>query len=182
MSDLKWSSDVRLSQLDIARVAAGILFSVAASVWLINEGDVRLSLMRWLLIVITTGLIINSQEGLCLKSLAVASGLCSIVAYTGVYFQSFLICRQEKVLVPPFLSGVNLCVESSAFIAGFMSFLIIFSGIAIFLAGICRPLTVAAISGLPKYAKRAQTIEKNLRAIFISVGAIFVMLKIVSIA
>ena len=155
---------------------------MAASVWLINEGDVRLALLRWLLIVLTTGLIINSQESLYLKTITIGSILCSIASYSSVYFQSFLICRQNEVIAPPLLTGVNLCAESGLFIGILVLFLVIISSLGITLSAMCRPLTVAAISGLPRYAEKAKSIEKNLRAIFISIAAILVMLKIISVA
>ena len=181
MTELRWTGDKRLTQLDGARIAAGILFSVLASVWLINEGDVRLAVLRWLLIIVTIGLIINSQEGITLRPLAVASGSCSLSAFSGVYFQSFLICRQDKVISPPLLSGVNMCAENASFIAGFLLILLVLSTLGIFLSGICRPVTVEALKGLPRYADKAESIEKNLRAIIISIGGIFVVLKMASV-
>ena len=170
-----------LTKTDMARVAAAILFSVAASVWLINEGDVRLSVLRWLLIVVTIGLLANSQSGLSAKILALASSLCSFTLFAGSSFQSFLICRQEAVLAPPLITGVNMCVESPLFITAFLTILFFVTTIGIWLSGICRPLTVDAIGKLPKYASKAKEIEKSFRALIISIGAIFVALKLVAV-
>jgi hypothetical protein len=168
------------SQRDIARIAAAILFSVAASVWLINEGDVRVAVLRWLLIVLTIGLIVNSQAGLSTRAFGLAGTICSLALIAGASFQSYIICRQTRVLSPPLLTGINMCEENVYFLAVFLLLVFVLTAIAVCLAGLCRPLTVDTLKLLPKCAANAKKIERSLRALAISVAAIFVALKILA--
>ena len=87
-----------LTQKDIARISAAVLFALAASVWLLNEGDVRISLLRWLTIVIALGLILNTQRGLPIRALAFGAISCAATLVLGAAFLSYMICRQATIV------------------------------------------------------------------------------------
>lgn len=164
----------------LPRIAVAILFSVVASVLLISEGNVRVALLRWLLLVVSIGLLVNSQSGFPIKIVCIGSALSSLTMITSATFQAFLICRQTKVLAPPLITGANLCAESLLFSAGLLLFVLSISFVAVALAAIARPLLVDAINKLPRYALYAKRIEKSFRALILAITGIFIALALAS--
>lgn len=167
-----------VSRADSARVAAAVLLSVLASVWLIGDGNVRSAILRWLLLVTTIGCVANSQAGLRPLLLLVASVVCSATIVAGIAFQAFLLCRQSNVLVPPLLTGINLCIETLQFNSLFLGILLLGNTAGIFLGAQCRPLTVDTLAKLPRYASHAKQAERALRTILVTVTAIFILLSL----
>lgn len=168
------------TQKDIARISAAVLFALAASVWLLNEGDVRVSLLRWLTIVVALGLILNTQKGLPIRALFFGAISCATTLVMGASFLSYMICRQGNVISPPFLTGSNLCVESVWFSAALLLLVLMVSIVAVLLAAMSRQLLVEALEGIPAFASRAKEIEKHLRIVAVSLAAILVVLKLLA--
>ncbi|RZI84299.1 MAG: hypothetical protein EOP38_09635 [Rubrivivax sp.] len=173
-------SATQASQKDLARIAASILFALAASVWLINEGDVRVSLLRWLTIVLALGLILNTQKGLSIRTLMLGALGCATTLIVGASFLSYMICRQGNVISPPLLSGSNLCKASVWFSGGLMLFVLFSSAIAVLLAAMSRQLVIEALEGIPIFAAKAKKIENNIRVLSVSFAAILVLLKLLA--
>jgi hypothetical protein len=165
-------------QADLARVAMAILFCVAASIWLVKEVGVGVAMFRWLAIVMVAGLIMNSQTGLPARRLLIGGSLCGLMLVGGSTFQAFVICRAAKPIAPPFMSGINLCAESPAFLALFLAFVFVVSTMGIVLGSVARPYTVLGLENIEWAAKKAKKIEKGLRSLAIAVAAIFVAIAL----
>jgi hypothetical protein len=165
-----------LSNLDVARVAAAILVSVAASVWLINKGGPSLGLLRWLVIMIAVGLIANSQTGMPLRRLLLACVLCSAALVAGVVFQALIICDSGNALAPALITGINLCARSTGFNASLFTLIFISSVAAMTLAALARPVLLDVIKRLPNIATKARKFERAFRTIVLTIIAIYVSL------
>ncbi len=161
-----------------ARVAVALLFSVLASVWLIGDGEVKAALLRWLVLVSAIGLLLNSQVGESLKFLVAASSACALTMVLSTAFQAYAVCRQQEVLAPPLLSGVNLCREPSAFLLVFLLFFFAVTSLGICIGALARPILVDALVRLPSFATKAKQTEKALRVVVVSTAAILVLVSV----